>query len=132
MAELKLDPVKYEVFFNRLDQALNEAQNVVRLLSGSSIVREGGEALEAFYLPNGDAVNIAAGILMHFMNITRCIKYMRENNYEADDIGVYDGDQFMNNDAYLGGMHCPDTGVVAPFFYKGELLIEIPDVTPTE
>lgn len=122
MAELKLDPVKYEVFFNRLDQALNEAQNVVRLLSGSSIVREGGEALEAFYLPNGDAVNIAAGILMHFMNITRCIKYMRENNYEADDIGVYDGDQFMNNDAYLGGMHCPDTGVVAPFFYKGELL----------
>ena len=122
MAEVKLDPVRYEIFFNKLDQALNEAQSVVRLLSGSSIVREGGEALEAFYLLTGESVDIAAGILMHFMNITRCIRYMRENKYEAVDIGIYDGDQFMNNDGYVGGMHCPDTGVISPFFYKGEHL----------
>ena len=96
MSRLKLDPVRYEIFFNRLDQALNEAQHVVRLLSGSGIVREGGEAMEAFFLPTGEAVDIAAGILMHFMNITRCIKYMIANRYEADDIGIYDGDQFMN------------------------------------
>lgn len=122
MAEIKLDPVRYEIFFNKLDQALNEAQDVVRVLSGSTIVREAGEALEAFYLPSGEAVDIAAGILMHFLNITRVIKYMKENRYDAPGIGIYDGDQFMNNEAYIGGMHAPDTGLIAPFFYKGELL----------
>jgi len=118
----KLDPAKYEIFFNKLDQLLNESQQVVRYLSASAIVREAGEAMESFYLPNGEGVNIAAGILMHFMNITRGIRYMNENDYTAEDIGVYQGDQFVNNDAYIGGMHCPDTCLIAPFFYQDELL----------
>lgn len=117
-----LDPVKYEVFFHKTDQALNEAQQVIRYLSGSTIVREAGEALEAFYLPSGEAVDIACGILMHFMNVTRVIRHMNKNHYEADDIGIYDGDHFLNNDAYVGGMHVPDAGLVSPLFYEGELL----------
>ncbi len=114
--DVRLDPVRYEIFFNKLDQALNESQQVVRYLSGSAIVREAGEAMESFYLPTGEGVDIAAGILMHFMNITRCIHYMADNNYGGEDIGVFEGDQFINNDAYIGGMHCPDTCLIAPFF----------------
>ena len=120
--EVKLDPVKYEIFSNRLDQALDEAKDVVRVLSGSTIVREAGECLEAFYLPTGEAADISCGILMHFLNVTRVINYMKENKYDEPGIGVYEGDQFMNNEAYIGGMHTPDTGMVAPFFYKGEFL----------
>ena len=119
---LRLDPAKYEIFFNKLDQLLNESQQVVRYLSASAIVREAGEAMESFYLPTGEGVDIAAGILMHFMNITRGIRYMNENDYKAEDIGIYEGDQFVNNDAYIGGMHCPDTCLIAPFFYQSELL----------
>lgn len=122
MQKPKLDPIKYEIFFNKLDQAMNESQQVVRYLSASPIVREAGEALEAFYIPTGEAADIACGILMHFMNITRGIRYMIQNRYDAEDIGVYEGDQFVNNDAYIGGMHVPDLCLVAPFFYKGELL----------
>jgi N-methylhydantoinase B len=118
----KLNQAEYEVFFNKLDQAANESQQVLRYLSASSIVRESGEALEAFYLPSGEAVDIASGILMHFMNVTRGIRYMNENNWASDDIGIYDGDQFLNNDAYIGGMHCPDMCLIAPFYYHGELL----------
>ena len=131
MAEENLDRIQYEIFFNKLDQLLNESQQVVRYLSASAIVREGGEAMEAFYLPTGEAVDIAAGILMHFMNVTRTIRYMRENNWEAEDIGIYEGDQFINNDAYIGGMHCPDTCLIAPFFYHGELLGYVAAVSHT-
>lgn len=120
--DVRLDPVKYEIFFNKLDQLLNESQQVVRYLSASAIVREAGEAMESFYLPTGEGVDIAAGILMHFMNITRGIRYMNANNYSSEDIGIDEGDQFVNNDAYIGGMHCPDTCLIAPFFYQGEIL----------
>lgn len=120
--DLKADIAKYELFYNKLDALLNEAKEVVRYLSGSVITRESGEVQAAFYLPNGDASHIACGILMHIMNVTRVIKYMKEHNYDAEGIGIYDGDQFINNDAYIGGMHCPDTGLIAPIFYKGELI----------
>ncbi len=121
MTEARLDPVRYEIFYNNLDQILNEGKEVIRYLSGSTITRESGEVLEGFYLPEGEAAHVACGILMHVMNVTRCIRYMTENRY-AEDIGIYDGDQFINNDAYIAGMHVPDTGIIAPFFYKDEHL----------
>ena len=117
-----LDPLKYEVFYQKIDKILNEAKEVLRYLSASMITREAGEVQVAFYLPNGEAAHIAAGIFMHIMNVTRVIRYMNANRYDADDIGIYDGDQFINNDAYIGGMHCPDTAVVAPVFHKGRLI----------
>lgn len=119
---VKLDPVQYEIFYQRMDKMLNEAKEVVRYLSGGMITREAGEVQEAFYLPNGEAALIAAGILMHIMNVTRVIRYMNDNKYFADDVGIYDGDQFINNDAYIGGMHCQDTSIVRPLFYKDKHL----------
>jgi N-methylhydantoinase B/oxoprolinase/acetone carboxylase alpha subunit/acetone carboxylase gamma subunit len=120
MAEL--DPIKYEIFYQRMDKMLNEAKEVVRYLSAGMITREAGEVQEAFYLPNGESALIAAGILMHIMNVTRVIRYMTDNKYTSEDVGIYEGDQFINNDAYIGGMHCQDTAVVSPFFYKGQHL----------
>lgn len=117
-----LDPLKYEVFYQKIDKLLNEAKEVLRYLSASMITREAGEVQVAFYLPNGEAVHIAAGIFMHIMNVTRVIKYMNANKYDAPDIGIYEGDQFINNDAYIGGMHCPDTAVVAPVFHADKLI----------
>ncbi|MFC1906461.1 hydantoinase B/oxoprolinase family protein [Chloroflexota bacterium] len=118
---IELDPVKYEVFYQRLDKLLNEGKEVLRYLSGSVITREAGEVQEAYYRPDGEAVHLAAGILMHIMNVTRVIRYMNANQYDTN-IGIYENDQFINNDAYLGGMHNPDTGVIEPLFYKGKHL----------
>jgi N-methylhydantoinase B/oxoprolinase/acetone carboxylase alpha subunit len=118
----KLDPVKYEIFYNRLYQAMEEGKEVLRYLSGSTIAREAGEVMQAFYLPTGEAVMIACGILMHIMNVTRVIRYMNQNEYQAEGIGLYEGDHFINNDAYIGGMHAPDIGLVAPLFHNGELV----------
>lgn len=122
MAKAQLDLIEYEIFYNKIMQIMEESKEVVRYLSGSTITRESGEVLVAYYLPEGPAAAIACGILMHVMNVTRVIRYMRENRYEEAGIGIYEGDQFINNDAYIGGMHVPDTAVVAPFFYKGEFM----------
>jgi len=117
-----LDPIRYEVFTNRLRQSMEESKEVLRYMANSTIAREAGEVMQAFYLPSGEAVMIACGILMHIMNITRVIKYMDSAAYQEQGIGIYEGDHFINNDAYIAGMHVPDTGLVAPIFYKGELI----------
>ena len=115
----KLDPVKYEIFYNRLEQEMFEAKEVVRHLSASTIVREAGEVAQVICLKNGDAALLSAGLLVHVGSVTRSIQYMTENEYEKD-IGFYDGDQFIANDPYTGGMHIPDMMLISPFFYKGE------------
>lgn len=119
MSIIKLDPVKYEVFYNRLEQALNEAKETVRELSASIIVRDSGEVAQGLFLLNGDSVLLATGLLIHVQTIQRAIQYLVENRY-ADDIGIFEGDQFINNDSFIGGQHRCDMELIAPIFYKGE------------
>ncbi|MBW1850359.1 MAG: hydantoinase B/oxoprolinase family protein [Deltaproteobacteria bacterium] len=115
----QLDPVKYEVLYHRLEQEMFEAQQIIRHLSASTIVREAGEVAEVICLKEGTACIISAGLLVHVASVTRNIRHMIANRY-ADDIGFYDGDQFIGNDCHIGGMHIPDMMLIAPFFYKGE------------
>ena len=127
---IKLDTARYEVFYNRMLHSVDDAKEVLRYLSGSHITREAGEVMVAFYLPTGEAVSIACGILMHLMNVTRIIRYMEVNNY-AEDIGIYDGDAFYNNDPYIGGMHVPDASLLSPVFYKEKLVGYVAAITHT-
>lgn len=127
----RLDPIKYEVFYNRLRQVMEEGKEVLRYLSGSTIAREAGEVLEAFYLPTGEAVMIACGLLMHVMNATRVIRYMNASEYAKTGVGIYEGDHFINNDSYIAGMHAPDTGMISPIFYKKEMIGYVAAITHT-
>ena len=117
----RLDLVKYELLYNKLANILEEGKENLRYLSGSTITREAGEVVMGYYLPDGEAALMATGILIHIMNVTGCIQYMIQNNY-AEDIGIYEGDMFLNNDPYIAGQHTPDLALVAPVFYKGEHL----------
>lgn len=122
MDGMRLDPVKYELLYQKLEAACNEAKDIVQYLSGSVIAREAGEVVTAFYLPeSGEAASLACSILMHIMTTTRAIQYMNKNRY-AEDIGINPDDQFISNDAYIGGMHVPDIVIVGPIFYEDELV----------
>jgi N-methylhydantoinase B/oxoprolinase/acetone carboxylase alpha subunit len=101
MVSEKIDPIQYEIFYNKMKQAVEEGKETLRYLAASTIAREAGEVMQAVYLPTGEAVAIACGILMHIMNVTRVLKYMQQQRYDAEGIGIYDGDQFINNDAYI-------------------------------
>ncbi|MDY7036578.1 MAG: hydantoinase B/oxoprolinase family protein, partial [Thermodesulfobacteriota bacterium] len=127
----EINTVDYEIFYNKFFNSIDEAKEVVRYLSGSVITKEAGEVQVAFYDPDShEASMISCGILMHIMNITRALNHMLENRY-GEDIGIYDGDQFFNNDAFIGGMHVPDTGIIAPYFYKGNFMGYIAAISHT-
>ena len=119
--EERLDPVKYELLYNKLSNILEEGKENLRYLSGSTITREAGEVVMGYYLPDGEAALIATGIMIHIMNVTQCIHYMIQNNF-TEDIGIYEGDMFLNNDPFIAGQHVPDVALIAPVFYKGEHL----------
>ena len=47
MIESRLDPVKYELFYDKLALLLDESKEIVRYLSGSTITKEAGEVVQA-------------------------------------------------------------------------------------
>jgi N-methylhydantoinase B/oxoprolinase/acetone carboxylase alpha subunit len=122
MAKIELEPVRYELFYQKLAMLLDESKEIVRYLSGSTVTKEAGEVVQALFTESGEAVHMACGILIHIGAATRCIRYALNNKYNEPGIGIYDGDMFINNDAYIGGAHVPDTAVVAPIIYQGKLL----------
>ncbi|HLE18762.1 MAG TPA: hydantoinase B/oxoprolinase family protein, partial [Syntrophales bacterium] len=116
---VQIDPVKYELFYSRLHEALFDAKEAIKLLSASEIVREAGEAMECVCLPNGESTLMSAGLLAHVASVTHNIRHFIDDKYE-EDIGVYEGDQFICNDCHIGGMHIPDMMVIAPLFHEGK------------
>jgi N-methylhydantoinase B/oxoprolinase/acetone carboxylase alpha subunit len=117
----EIDPIKYEMFYNRLEQTMTEGKEVTRKLSASVISRDAGEVSQGIYTKDGKLAHMAASILIHCQTISRSIRYMLDNHYE-DDIGLYEGDQFINNDPFIGGTHRPDQLMMAPLFHEGKLV----------
>lgn len=119
MIKQELDPIKYEMFFNRIEQTMYEGKEVIRKLSASVIARDAGEVSQGIYTKDGRLAHMAASILLHGKTISRSINYMLDNDY-GSDIGIYEGDQFINNDPFIGGTHRPDQLLIAPLFYQGK------------
>jgi len=119
--EVELDPVQVEIFYNRLYKCLEESKDVLMKTSASPVSRDCGEVVVGFYAPDAEAVLMAAGIFVHITTATRAIRYMIRNKYE-EDIGIYEGDVFVNNDPHIGGMHSCDFLLISPVFYEGKLV----------
>jgi len=114
----RIDAIKYEIFTHRLWRILEEGRIAMKMVSGSSVVVEGGETLSCFYDTNGVPTLSAAGVLLHLTGardfIVKCIEW-----YEKDP-GINEGDQFFFNDYYIGGQHLADEIVIKPIFWKGK------------
>lgn len=122
--ELKLktqDPIKFEVFFTKMVQNVWNAREVCRLIAASPETREMGESVFGLYTPEGDAVCLSPGLMIHVHTISRAIKWMIENDYESE-VGIREGDYFFNNDPYIGGGHAPDQLIVTPIFFENEMV----------
>lgn len=132
------DPLKYEMLHTKLRSFCVSAREMARRISASPGVRENGEMVVALYTPEGDAVALSNGIMVHVHTTSRFIKWMIENGYE-DDPGIREGDVFANNDAFIGTLQCPDVMDVVPIFHEGELVgwvgavcheLEVGGITP--
>lgn len=132
------EPLSYERLYSRLHSAVVAAREGARSIAASPGVREVGEMVVALYTPEGDAVTLSTGILVHVHTTSRFIKWMIRNDYE-DQVGIHPGDIFANNDAFIGDVQVPDVMDVIPIFHDSELIgwvgavsheLEVGGITP--
>jgi len=115
------DPIRFELLYTKLSQVVANAHEVARLVSASPMTRELGELIFGLYTPEGDAVCLSHGLIVHVHTISRMIKWMIANDYEQT-MGFAPGDLYFNNDPHIGGAHALDQMIVTPI-YAGEELI---------
>ncbi len=115
------DPIRYELLNSKLVEVVTSAHEVARLVSASPMTRELGEVIFGLYTPEGDAVVLSRGLLIHVHTMSRMIKWMIRNGYESSP-GFAEGDYYFNNDPYIGGAHCPDQMIVTPIMHDGRLV----------
>ncbi|QVQ50058.1 hydantoinase B/oxoprolinase family protein [Spiractinospora alimapuensis] len=132
------DPMKYESLHIKLRSMVVSAREMARRISASPGVREVGESVVALFTPQGDAIALSNGIMVHVHTASRFIKWMIENGYEENP-GINPGDIFANNDAFIGTVQTPDVIDVIPLFHEGELIgwaaavvheLEVGGITP--
>jgi acetone carboxylase alpha subunit len=132
------DPLKFEALHTKLRAFCVSAREMARRISASPGVREVGEMVVAIYTPEGDAVALSNGIMVHVHTMSRFIKWMIREGYERDP-GIRDGDIFANNDAFIGTVQVPDVMDVMPIYHDGTLVgwagavcheLEVGGITP--
>lgn len=132
------DPMKYESLHIKLRSMVVSAREMAKRISASPGVREVGESVVALYTPEGDAIALSTGIMVHVHTASRFIKWMIQNDYEGSP-GIKPGDIFANNDAFIGTVQAPDVIDVIPIFHEGELIawaaavcheLEVGGITP--
>lgn len=116
-----LDPLKFETLHTKLRAFCVSAREMARRISASPGVREVGEMVVAIYTPEGDAIALSNGIMVHVHTMSRFIKWMIRNGYEENP-GIADGDIFANNDAFIGTVQVPDVMDVMPIYHSGKLV----------
>ncbi|MER8657061.1 hydantoinase B/oxoprolinase family protein [Mesorhizobium sp. M0847] len=115
------DPLKFETLHTKLRAYCVSAREMARRISASPGVREVGEMVVAIYTPEGDAIALSNGIMVHVHTMSRFIKWMIKNNYEENP-KIREGDIFANNDAFIGTVQVPDVMDVVPIFHEGTLV----------
>ena len=115
------DPLRFETLHTKLRAYCVSAREMARRISASPGVREVGEMVVAIYTPEGDAIALSNGIMVHVHTMSRFIKWMIRNGYEENP-AIRDGDIFANNDAFIGTVQVPDVMDVVPIFHEGTLV----------
>ncbi|GAB3761953.1 hydantoinase B/oxoprolinase family protein [Ramlibacter monticola] len=122
------DPIRYEKMFSKLRGGLVHARETAKKIAASPIVEQEGELCFTLYNAAGDCVLTSTGIIIHVGTMGAAIKYMIENNWEANP-GINPGDMFTNNDCAIGNVHPCDIATIVPIFSHGKLVGWVGGVT---
>jgi len=115
------DPIGFERIFSKVRAGLVNAREVAKKIAASPIVEQEGELCFTLYNAIGDCVATSTGIIIHVGTMGAAIKYMIQNNWEANP-GIEDGDMFTNNDCQIGNVHPCDIATIVPIFHDGVLI----------
>lgn len=122
------NPLKWERDRAYLRSLLVIARETATRIAASPITRSIGETCWVLYTPEGDAVTLSTGIIVHVHTMSEEIKWMIRRGYE-DNPGIKEGDVFTGNDPALGNVHTTDVHTITPIFYEGQLVGWVGSVT---
>jgi N-methylhydantoinase B len=114
-----LDPVTYEVVRSKLWNLNLDHGDTIRRVSGSGIVVEGYDFNCAVTTEVGDAVALSPYSMFFAGFADEVIKWTLE--HRSMNVGVRDGDVFLQDDPWVGANHQMDAAVYAPVFVDGRL-----------
>ncbi len=116
---MTIDPITLEIIANRLDEIQRIMKSRLFRTGYSTILRESFDGGAGLTDSDGRVIG-ASGMNIH----TRpygCLVEGVLKAYGKDD--VHEGDVFISNDPYRGGVaHSPDMGVATPVFVDGRLI----------
>jgi N-methylhydantoinase B len=120
-AEVRVDPVTFEVVRHRLHAITDEQAATLAAISGSKHVTEISDYNVGLYLPDGSVATMGRTILFHASSMAAMVRHVRADC--AENPGIEPGDMFVVNNPWKGAVHAQDMAIVAPIFHDGELLV---------
>ncbi len=114
-----LDVVTYEVIRSKLWNLNVDHGDTIRRVSGSNIVVEGYDFNTAVTTEVGDAVTFSPYSMFFAGFADEIIKWTLE--HRSMNVGIRDGDVFLQDDPWVGSNHQMDTAVYGPVFLDGKL-----------
>ncbi len=113
------NPILLEVFKNRFSSIADEMGVVLQRTSFSPNIKERKDFSCAIFNKNGDLIAQAAHIPVHLGSMPMSVRYLIEN------VKLENGDMVILNDPFKGGTHLPDITIVAPVYYKNEIIFYV-------
>ncbi len=113
------DPIRMEVFSNRLLAIAEDMGSILIRSSFSSNIKERRDASTALFDVRGRLIAQADHIPIHLGAMIGAVETILAR-YQLKDMAP--GDAFICNDPYLaGGSHLPDISIITPIHHQGEI-----------
>ncbi len=112
------DPIAFELFKNSLLSIADEMALTICRTTYSGVLRDNMDFSTAF--ANGDGKVVSQGLTLpgHLGSVPTALDVVMERFGDQ----ITDGDVFIVNDPFDGGMHLPDIFIFKPIFADGERL----------
>jgi N-methylhydantoinase B len=114
-----VDGVGFEVIRSKLWNLNLDHGDTIRRVSGSNIVVEGYDFNCAITTEIGDAVTLCPYSMFFAGFADEVIKWTLE--HRSMNVGIADGDVFLQDDPWVGSNHQMDTAVFGPVFVEGKV-----------
>lgn len=117
--ETEIDPISYEVLRSKLWNVNWDHQETIRRVSGSQVVVFGYDFNTSIQTEDGAGVCFGPGNLFFSGCADLVVKWTLE--HRSMNVGIGEGDIFLQDDPWIGTNHQMDTAVYAPVFWEGKL-----------
>lgn len=117
--EADIDPITHEVIRSKFWNLNWDHQETIRRTAGSLVVVQGYDFNTSIQTEFGEGVVFGPGNLFFAGCADVVIKWTLE--HRSMNVGINDGDVFIQDDPWIGTNHAMDTAVYRPVFVEGKL-----------